>query len=261
MEDPSRCPLYLTKEESSIHLLLECSFSKKTWQEVLMLSSSDIEIPENFKDLFSSWASLSPFALNKKALLKSAWMWIPKAFCWKIWLERNRHIFREEECSSSRVASKAIAMLGEALDAKPSLVNSRPLDLQEISWLSGFTTKFLTRSSPPNPCLSKWEVRLDEQEFLKWRSTLNDFFLFFDGASKGNSGQARGGGVILSPHNSFLSSFSWGLGVDSNNKAEAMALWQGLTQAQDRGITSISVFGDSRIIIKAMSLKKYPSHL
>jgi len=90
---------------------------------------------------------------------------------------------------------------------------------------------------------------------------LNDFCLFFDGASNGNSGQAGGGGVILSPDNSFLSSFAWGLGVDSNNKAEAMALWQGLTQAQDRGITSISVFGDSRIIIQAMSLKKYPSHL
>jgi len=162
MEGPSRCPLCLNEEESSIHLLLECSFSKETWQKVLLLSSGDIAIPENFKELFSSWASLSPFALNKKALLKSAWMWIPKAVCWKIWLERNRRIFREEECSSSRVASKAIAMLGEDLDANPSLVNSRPLDPQEIRWLSGFTSKALTKSAPPKPCLSKWEVRLDE---------------------------------------------------------------------------------------------------
>ena len=49
--------------------------------------------------------------------------------------------------------------------------------------------------------------------------------------------------------------------METNNKAEALALWQGLKQARRNNIDEISVFGDSRIIIQAMILKKFPSHL
>ena len=69
------------------------------------------------------------------------------------------------------------------------------------------------------------------------------------------------GGVLFSVGNSILTSYAWGLGMETNNKAEALALWQGLKQARRNNIDEISVFGDSRIIIQAMILKKYPSHL
>ena len=84
---------------------------------------------------------------------------------------------------------------------------------------------------------------------------------FFDGASKGNPGIAGGGGVLLGPDGSDVLRFAWGLGKESNNRAEALALWQGLNQAIKGKFLSISVFGDSRLIIQALNIQKNPSQL
>jgi len=108
---------------------------------------------------------------------------------------------------------------------------------------------------------SNWEIRLEEQEFIKWRSALNEHCLFFYGASKGNPGFAGGGGVLLSPDGSEVIRFAWGLGKESNNRVEALALWQGLSQAIKGNFLSISVFGDSRIIIQALNTNKNPSQI
>ena len=47
----------------------------------------------------------------------------------------------------------------------------------------------------------------------------------------------------------------------SNNKAEALALWQGLRQAQERNLESLVVFGDSKLIIQALRSKKFPTNI
>jgi ribonuclease HI len=85
--------------------------------------------------------------------------------------------------------------------------------------------------------------------------------LFFDGASKGNPGAAGGGGVLLDPEEIKVFSYSWGIDEDTNNIAEALALWQGLSQALARNITDLNVFGDSRIVIQALISKNLPSHM
>ena len=67
--------------------------------------------------------------------------------------------------------------------------------------------------------------------------------MFFDGAAKGNSGKARGGGIIRCPLDQIISHFDWGLGLSSNNQAKAMALLQGLKQLQKHGIKEARVIG------------------
>ena len=74
----------------------------------------------------------------------------------------------------------------------------------------------------------------------------------FYGSSKGNPGLAGGGGVLLSDENSILATYAWGLGTMSNNKAEALALWQ----AQEINVDSLVVFGDSKLIIQALKTKR-----
>ena len=257
MEGPSRCPLCCSDEETIDHLLLNCPFSKEIWAEVLLLNIEDLAIHQNITELFATWATSSPFGLHKKDLLKTIWMWAPKAICWKIWLERNSRIFRDERNSSFRIATKCKALLGEFSETKSQLKNSRDLDPQEKRWLSQFR-----HSEPisiaPIPKTANWEIHLEENDFLMWRSTLSDHSLFFDGASKGNPGQAGGGGVLLSTENSVLASYAWGLGSTTNNMAEALALWQGLKQAQEMNVHSLAVFGDSKIIIQALRTKKLP---
>ena len=85
--------------------------------------------------------------------------------------------------------------------------------------------------------------------------------LFFDGASKGNLGEAGGGGVLNNPEDNLILKYSWGLGTETNNMAEALALWQGLIQAKNMGINDLIVFGDSRIIIQALNQSSRISNL
>ena len=73
--------------------------------------------------------------------------------------------------------------------------------------------------------------------------------MFFDGAVKGNPGKAEGGGIIRWPSDQIISHFAWGLGLTSNNQAEAMALLQGLKQLQKHGIKEALVIGDSQSLI------------
>ena len=134
------------------------------------------------------------------------------------------------------------------------------MDPQERRWQSQL--KF-SEPTPIIPIAKKaiWEIRLEENDLLMWRSSLKDNTLFFDGASKGNPGRAGGGGTLLSSENSVLANYAWGLGIMSNNMAEALALWQGLKIAHEQNLHSLVVFGDSKLIIQFMVSKTLPSNI
>ena len=114
---------------------------------------------------------------------------------------------------------------------------------------------------PNHANIADWEIRLDEPGFINWKASLNELCLFFDGALKGNPGLAGCGGVITESNGNVISTYSWGLGTDSNNKAEFCGLLQRLRIAQTKGITNIMVFGDSRLLIQAIIRKNRPSHI
>ena len=218
-------------------------------------------LPHTIQDLFSNWMNLSPFRLAKKTLLQTAWEWLPKAICWKLWLERNNRIFRNQETLPWKIAAQAREILGEALESSLSLKNSNQLLPDELHWLSSLAPNLQPRNTPNIPQKEHWEIRIDEADFKHWKSTLNEPCLFFDGASKGNPWLAGAGGVIILTNGNTLSKYAWGLGTDSNNVAEFCGLWQGLRITLDKGIGNLSVFGDSRLLINALITKKSPSHI
>ena len=82
-----------------------------------------------------------------------------------------------------------------------------------------------------------------------------------DGASKGNPGPAGSGGVLLDYSGKIVLNFSWGLGKNTNNIAEILAIWQGLNQARRLSIKKLAIIGDSRIIIQALNLNKAPNNM
>ena len=82
-----------------------------------------------------------------------------------------------------------------------------------------------------------------------------------DGASKGNPDPAGSGGVLLDYSGKIALNFSWGLGQNTNNIAEILAIWQGLNQARRLSIKKLAIIGDSRIIIQALKLKKAPNSM
>ncbi|CAN1322117.1 Uncharacterized protein Mb2253c [Linum perenne] len=72
--------------------------------------------------------------------------------------------------------------------------------------------------------------------------------LYFDGASKGNPGPAGAGAVLYSPDGKMVWRLCEGVGVATNNVAEYRGLLLGLKQALKRGLTDISVQGDSNLV-------------
>ena len=64
-----------------------------------------------------------------------------------------------------------------------------------------------------------WQVRCAEKDFIDWWQRKNKVSIFFDGASKGNSGNAGVDGLIFYLGGGLQSNFNWGLGKLSNNQA------------------------------------------
>ena len=69
------------------------------------------------------------------------------------------------------------------------------------------------------------------------------------------------GGCFFTPDGFLETRFAWGLGDDTNNMAEALALWQGLRIAKTHGIIELSVLGDSRNIIQALNENLIPNQM
>ena len=73
---------------------------------------------------------------------------------------------------------------------------------------------------------------------------------------------AAGGGRVFFTRDGLLDiKFTSGLGIDSNNMTEALALWQGLRIAKEMGISKLNVIGDSIIIICALAENLMPNNM
>ena len=65
--------------------------------------------------------------------------------------------------------------------------------------------------------------------------------------------------MLFDPDGQLNLSYAWNLGSDTNNMAEALALWQGLSQAIHLGIQELTVVGDSRMILQHLLNQELPS--
>ncbi|KAK4423803.1 hypothetical protein Salat_1963200 [Sesamum alatum] len=72
--------------------------------------------------------------------------------------------------------------------------------------------------------------------------------LEFDGASKGNPGQAGAGAIVRSDDGSSICRLREGLGIATNNVAEYRAFILGLKYALGKGFTNVRVRGDSKLV-------------
>ena len=134
-----------------------------------MLWPIAVSLPDSIMELISCWNSLSPFNLSKKNLHKTTWMWIPKFLCWKIWLERNNRVFKEISRLPPQVAVKAKIMLSGTLNSKPEISNTSTLSAEEERWVKEFHLNLQSKETSKPLQKANWEIRLEEQEFIKWR--------------------------------------------------------------------------------------------
>ena len=76
---------------------------------------------------------------------------------------------------------------------------------------------------------------------------------YFDGASRGNPGKAGAGALMINEEGKVVWESSRFLGEKTNNEAEYMALIMLLKAAKERGVRSLRVFGDSKLVVSQVS--------
>ena len=76
---------------------------------------------------------------------------------------------------------------------------------------------------------------------------------YFDGASRGNPGEAGAGALLLDEQGRVVWETATSLGVRTNNEAEYMALILLLREAASRNAKDLEVFGDSRLVVLQVS--------
>lgn len=76
---------------------------------------------------------------------------------------------------------------------------------------------------------------------------------YFDGASKGNPGQAGIGCVLIDPQGKTIWEHSESIGTATNNEAEYTALIRLLENALGFGVKEIQVRGDSQLVVNQVN--------
>jgi hypothetical protein len=105
--------LYHQAKETSVHLFLDCLFSKEVWKHVLQNLFSHIRWPNIPNKLFNKWKASYKGSLDQKQAFKEIFLALPKFTTWKIWLARNRALFSEEFSTLVVVATKSLGLLVE----------------------------------------------------------------------------------------------------------------------------------------------------
>ena len=101
--------------------------------------------------------------------------------------------------------------------------------------------------------LPLWRFRGSKDSLNKIWMNSSSAVIFFDGASKGNLGASRAGGLVLSPDGLTKFSFSWGLGSLSNNQAKSYSLLMATQISKEKGYKSVQIFGNSKMLIKVLN--------
>ena len=103
-------------------------------------------------------------------------------------------------------------MISEKLNSKQvALPHSENLSAEELKWCLGILPQNSLQTKVRIE-LHSWEIMKNLDDFSLWRVRQNTPTLFFDGASKGNLGEAGVGGIIFDPRGNIVSSYAWGLG-------------------------------------------------
>ena len=256
IQGPSICCMCKEAEESIPHLFIECPFARACWN--LIIKPLSISDPHNQITLLQKlWGTSFPLS-NCKGLVKRVWNSIPANLCWQIWIARNKCIFKDKKPSISSVLAKTIAFINETIEANG--INQAAPDLTDTrvkEWISKFNLEGrIQKLGNIGRRITDWKLRGSKDEVKSWIQNQNRPSLHFDGASRSNPGQAGAGGVIKDCQGRNIVSYEWGMGIMTNNKAEAYSLLLGTSIARKIGLRNLLILGDSAIIITAMTSGK-----
>jgi len=168
-------------------------------------------------------------------------------------LARNEAIFNNRLQSTNTVTAKAKALLLETFENRPHKSDNSPL-LEELHWLGESLRQASIKKNIHLPSHNpEWRLRIFEADFKKWWKHQGNVTIFFNEASKVNSGISGAGGIIYSTDGQKQDSNSWGLGHSTNNQAKILSLLKACQLAQRNIGENLKIFGDSEILIETLN--------
>jgi ribonuclease HI len=257
---PSRCCLCLENKENAQHIMLNCKFALEVWGEVLNHCCVHTSLPSSIFELHANWTHHYPGQILNNSWFKIVLLVLPKLICWQIWLERNNRIFQGKKHNANIVKTKILTTLKDFLKENIRTITDINLSPREVEW--GKSLGLNSSNAEIQPKKGKdWQIRMPENSFSNWNKEIDCYSLLFDGAAKGNPGNAGAGGVIKNIEGQIEHRYTWGLDQDTNTQAEAMALMQGLKILQKARIKEAKIIGDSQTLIKMLVENSNPKDL
>lgn len=166
---PFICSMCKENVETTVHLILDCNFSKQIQFSFIHNLDHNFLLPCSTADVFSNWAIRLPGPPPKNQVIKTAWAILLKVICWQIWLERNRRIFRNTNQNHKALEIKIKCHIKECLT---DIKDDSNLSQQDIVWgsfLGMNAENLITLRTSMSYCISLLRMRMQ----LK----LEDFFL------------------------------------------------------------------------------------
>jgi hypothetical protein len=233
---PFRCALCNISLENSEHLFLNCNFTRQVMNCIYKELIPNVANPTSTRSLLGKWAKQYKGSFKGKQKFSIVWKASIKFVCWQIWLTRNKKIFKEKTIAPQVVATSAISQISEYISSKKmDIKEGAKMRKEEEAWINKFNIRDNSGDHKTNqaPC---WQLQYTYHEFINWSNSHKKHVLSFDGASKGNPGEGGVGGAIRNPRGQLMDTYSWNLGIVSNNVAEAYALLKGIQIAKERQI-------------------------
>lgn len=237
---PSICYNCRNHEENLHHLLDSCPLANQIWEKVSFKCQRRSRLGENITLSLSHWPQ-NPY---KSEILNQLWKLIPGIVLWSIWKERNKCIFKNKQSNIESIWNLICNNLQENLNLKtwkeedwPMLDNERNI-INKWKLQINKDSQSLNQSEASGKGKSAWIP-----------PSKPSFKLNFDGASKGNPGQAGYGGIIRNHEGTPLILYYGNIGWDTNNFAELEGLRRGLQLAGEFNYYPLEMEGDSQILI------------
>ncbi|GLT50394.1 hypothetical protein SLA2020_238810 [Shorea laevis] len=218
----SICPRCESFDETPIHLLRDCYYTKVIWGLLGFVSS------EFFTLTFFQW--LKNFSMAPQRISHSR-VSSPELFLsavWLIWKDRNALVFRNKQV--------------------------RPQDLCSQIFQHAKYTKLAM-----NPLLP---VRHSQPRWVSWKPPDDGWFkLNTDGSFARESNSASAGGLIRNSLGSWLTGFTVNIGRASVFMAELWGLREGLRLCKALGLTRVFAELDSLMVVHLINNNREPDNL
>lgn len=243
---PSRCILCKKDEETSNHFLFNCSFASSCWEWFFDMIEYNSARNEKLLDFMSAWP------LYFKSKWGDLWLVGPSMIVWHIWKERNRRIFREEYHSREETIKSIKTTIEEVVSGN--------IRKKRIIFYNACDKKMEKRWAFKELTKVRIADKAKDRKKVRWIAPKKDWTkLNFDGASRGNPGKVGYGEVIRDKNGSFLQAIYEKIEDTTNNEAEIRALEAGLEMCVEKGLTKVTIEGDSQIIINGVTKRKFQS--